>query len=243
MNRKGFTLVELLVVIAIIGILSLIIVPSVMNVNRNVNKRMLDQKIENIESGAVLYASKNDDIFNGVDEVPIKVYELIQYGYVTIDVDITDSRCAAEEVNGTKGCVMDPTASGTDAKTLNNREVILRKQGAGYTAELVYDGTGDITSSSDGTLVDVICKAFSDGTLTGKSPNGNDCYCANSSNNKVEGNPAKLYDGTAVNACIIAGENPNNYLRYGDSKPNWRVLGLYNDGGTIYAKMITSEPI
>ena len=51
-------------------------------------------------------------------------------------------------------------------------------------------------------------------------------------------------NGNEVNACIIAGDNPNNYLRYGDSKPNWRVLGVYKmDENSLSAKMITSEPI
>ena len=49
MKKHGFTLVELLVVIALIAILSIIIVPSVISVNKNVNKRMLNQKMENIE--------------------------------------------------------------------------------------------------------------------------------------------------------------------------------------------------
>ena len=64
MNKKGFTLVELLVVVVIIAVLSIIIVPSVINVNKNINKRLLSEKIENIESSAILYANNNEEIFN-----------------------------------------------------------------------------------------------------------------------------------------------------------------------------------
>lgn len=243
--KKGFTLIELIVVIAIIGILSIIIVPSVMNVNKSINKRLLNQKIENIESGAILYASKNDDIFNGVDEVEVKVYELIDFGYVTIDVDTSDSRCSTES-GGAKGCVLDPTSTGDSTKTLNNNTVIIRKQGAGYTAEFVYVGPGAFVSS-DGTLVEAVCDGFLKGTLTGKTTDGNDCYCyANASSvtpTNVQPTVLKDSNDNQVNACIIAGENPNNYLKYGDSKPNWRVLGIYVVDGNLSAKMITSEPI
>ena len=65
MEKQGFTLVELLVVVAIIAVLSIIIIPSVISVNKNINKRMLSEKEENIETAAQLYATKNDDIFNG----------------------------------------------------------------------------------------------------------------------------------------------------------------------------------
>ena len=45
MNKNnGFTLVELLVVIAIIAILSLLVVPSVITVNKNINERLYNQK-------------------------------------------------------------------------------------------------------------------------------------------------------------------------------------------------------
>lgn len=242
MNKKGFTLVELLVVIAIIGVLSVIIVPSVINVNKNVNKRLLDSKKQNISSAATLYASRNDDIFNGVDEVPVFVYELIDMGYVEIDVDKTDSRCNdANENKGAKGCVLNPVITGT----LNADYVILRKQGAtGYYAEYIesdhnYNGQGGVT---DTTLATAVCNAINDGKLDAKSENGNKCNCYNLVDGKFT--QIKEVDGGAqVNACIISGENPNNYLRYGDSKPNWRVLGVYKIDGVLNAKMITSEPI
>ena len=75
MKKNGFTLIELLVVIAIIAILSVVVIPSVITVNKNVNERLYNQKVENIESAAELYASNNPDIFNGADRVYVYQYQ------------------------------------------------------------------------------------------------------------------------------------------------------------------------
>ena len=65
MNKKGFTLVELLVVIAIIGILSIIVIPSVVNINKNINEKLYQEKVSSIESAAKIYANNHEEIFNG----------------------------------------------------------------------------------------------------------------------------------------------------------------------------------
>ena len=254
MKKNGFTLVELLVVIAIIGILSIIIIPSVINVNKNVNNRLYDSKKEHITTAAKLYASRNDDIFNGVDEVQIYVFELIDLGYVEIDMasEVNNARCNESTSHGVKGCVLNPIASGT----LNYDYVIIRKQGAaGYYTE--YHPSDDAYSEGEGTsvrtLVEAVCTAFENKTLTGKTTGGKNCKCFDESTSKPGYDTIKEYDlstntaGSEVNACIISGENPNNYLRYGDSQPNWRVLGVYKLGTSneypLSAKIITSEPI
>ena len=65
MNKKnGFTLVELLVVIAIIAILSLLVVPSVITVNKNINERLYNQKSDYVERAAELFATNKEDILN-----------------------------------------------------------------------------------------------------------------------------------------------------------------------------------
>ena len=109
MNKKGFTLTELLVVIAIIGILSVIIVPSVITINNNINERLLAQKIEQIVSAAELYGSNNEEIFNGTTEVEVYVYELIESNYLTIDTKINNDNCT-DAVKGqtNKGCMINP---------------------------------------------------------------------------------------------------------------------------------------
>ena len=94
MKKNGFTLVELLVVIVIISVLSIIVIPSIININKNINKRLLEEKKEHIESSAILYANNNEEIFNGTDEVKVFVYELINTTYLSVDVDTTDNRCS-----------------------------------------------------------------------------------------------------------------------------------------------------
>ena len=240
MNKKGFTLVELLVVIAIIAILSIIIVPSVINVNKNINKRLLSEKIENIESSAILYANNNEEIFNGTDVVYIYLYELVESNYMTTDVAVGADNCNSETENTKIGCIIDPVTK----VSINNNYVILRKEGVGVTATYVnatevQEGSGNESV----TLVDAVCAGFANGTFKGQAYSSGvivDCTCDKAKS------PTKLVvkgTSTTVEACLIAGENVNNYLRYGDTKANWRVLGVYNLDGTITAKMITSDPV
>ena len=240
MNKKGFTLVELLVVIAIIAILSIIIVPSIVNVNKNINKRLLSEKIENIESSAVLYANNNEEIFNGTDVVYLYVYELVESNYMTTDAKVGSENCNGEAENTTIGCVIDPTTK----VSINNNYVILRKEGVGVTA--TYVNTTEVqegTVNESVTLVDAVCAGFANGTFKGQAYSSGrlvDCTC-----DKAKAATKVVVKGTstAVQACLIAGENVNNYLRYGDTKANWRVLGIYNLDGTLTAKMITSDPV
>ena len=246
MKRNGFTLMELLVVIVIISVLSIIVIPSIISINQNINKRLLEEKKEHIESSAILYANNNEDIFNGTDEVRVFVYELINTNYITVDVDTADNRCTGATGDTTKGCVIDPTKSGTEA-SLNSSYVILRKEGVGVSATFVMEGDTSSTTNSSQLLVDVVCAKFANGTFTGHTydSSGNivDCVCDsgnNATNLYIKGTT------TPVEACVIAGEGVDNYLKYGDTKANWRVIGIYKnvDGnGGLSAKMITMDPI
>ena len=240
MNKKGFTLIELLVVIVIIGVLSVVIVPSIININKNINERLLSSKIEEIESGAVLYANNNEEIFNGTDTAYVYVYELVETNYISTDVTTSDSKCDATNDNTTKGCVINPTNN----ESLNNNYIVLKKEGVGVTAELVIvDETPTTETAVTGSLVDVICSGFASGKYEGQAHNGGNivaCTC-----DKAVGATKLVVKGTTttVNACVIAGENVNNYLKYGAQRANWRVLGVYNLDGTLTIKMITSDPV
>ena len=65
-NKKGYTLVELLVVITLIGLLVVIAVPSGIAISKKVKQKMLDSKIELIESGAIVWGQQNkSEIKNG----------------------------------------------------------------------------------------------------------------------------------------------------------------------------------
>ena len=240
MKKQGFTLVELLVVVVIIAVLSVIIIPSVININKSINKRLLSEKIENIESSAILYANNNEEIFNGTDVVYIYVYELVDSKYMTVDVNTGADNCKLATEKSRIGCVIDPT----DKTSINNNYVILRKEGAGVTATYV-DTTETPTEQNNEsvTLVDAVCAGYANGTFKGQAYSGGrivECTCDKAKS------PTKLVvkgTNTQVTACLIAVENVNNYLKYGDTKANWRVLGVYDLDGTITAKMITSDPV
>ena len=59
MKKNGFTLVELLAVIIILGLLSLIVVPTVTNSIKNYRNELYEVQKSNIEDAARVWASDN----------------------------------------------------------------------------------------------------------------------------------------------------------------------------------------
>lgn len=245
MNKKGFTLAELLVVIAIIAVISIIAIPSIITVNKNINKRLYASKIETIISQAELYGTDNEDIFNGKSEVKVYLYELIEKGYLTKEVDINGTNCTenitldtGETVKNTeKGCVLNPI----NKESLNAEYVILKKEAIGITAEY----NGQTLSSAGGILVEQVCDRFDSKVFVGKYGTADADLCAcNSAHTGLVSLGGSKTAGTKVNACIIAGNEQNNYLKYDNVM--WRVMGLYNigdDSDIIVTKMITSDNV
>lgn len=257
MNKKGFTLVELLVVIAIISILSILVIPSIVNVNKNVDKRLYAQKVEYIISAAELYASNNPDIFEGSDVVDIPVHVLIKAGYLkadeNVDCDINADGCK----NGAcdSGCVINPENN----EIMNLETVTVTKKAVGIVGEFGGVG-GELVDSTSDTIVNKVCNGFKkqgestedacksgnfnclSSSFYGKFGTGTEDYCHCGQKN---GKLALLDNsGNEVDACLIvsnkASGEVNNWLKYGASEANWRVLGLYKVDGEISAKMITS---
>ena len=230
MNKKGFTLVELLVVIAIISVLSLLVVPSIININKNVDKRLYSEKVDYIVSAAELYASNNPDIFQGSDVVEIPVYTLLEAGYLKPDENV--SNCEYKD-----GCIINPI----NKEILNNETVTVTKKSVGIVGEFNGNG-GTVVNSSSDTLVNKVCDGFENELFLGKYgiEENEVCHCTGS------GNDTKLVDenGNEVTSCIIVSNKNsgevNNWLKYGSSEANWRVIGLYKVDGTVSAKMITS---
>lgn len=264
MNKKGFTLVELLVVIVIIGVLSVIIVPSIININKNINERLYEEKKENIVSAAILYANNHEEIFNGVSEAVVFVKDLVDSKYFTADA--TKSKCDelppvvinGKTENNNNGCVIDPRSYVSEAsKNMNQYRVVLTREGATVVGRYIGssetgEGGGENTGSSK-TLVDAVCQKFE--SNPGKAYVGGqtvNCKCTNGSSGFKA--PILVQSGggyvasSDAKACLFSGTSVDNYLKYGDSKANWRVLGVYLDAtpdysNTLVAKMITSDPI
>lgn len=239
--KKGFTLTELLVVIAIIGVLGLLVVPSVLSVNKNINKRLLDNKKEHIESAAELYGSNHEDIFYGTDEVEIKVGELLKNSYLEVDATQNGTTCT-----DATGCVINPETQAS----MNNDIVVLKKTAAGITA--TYASTAINTSDVDESLVKKVCDQIKNGTYTAytyEAGAANDrvaCSCTYAGDEVI--NIVKAGTSQTVDACVIAGGGEtNNWLKYGDTEANWRVLGIYNIGTAsepdLSIKIVTNETI
>lgn len=238
-KKHGFTLPELLVVIVIIGVISVIAIPSIMLINKNINKRLYNSKIDMIVSAAELYASDNPDIFNGTSEVKVYVADLVNNSYLKIETT-EGTNCksvpALERETSTittSGCLLNPV----DKTSMNGEYVILRKEAVGVTATF----KGQILSTNGDTMVNAVCARFQSGEFVGMfGTNTTDtCKCDNITN------PTKLVDknGTRVSACLVSGQEKNNYLLYDGVM--WRVMGLYDldNNGDIVAKMITDDNI
>ena len=208
-NKKGFTLSEMLVVIAIIAIITVIAVPSIIVVNKNINKRLLSSKKEHIITAAELYGTDNPDIFNGKTEVKVYVSELIQNNYLDSEATSSDDECNKIEDESYKieeGCVVNPV----DKVSMNDSWVLLKQAAVGVVGEF-----GAHTSpEDDGILTVIVCEKLENGTFVGKDINGNSCNCSNITSGLID-------------ACLISGgSDVNNYLKYDDVM--WRVMGIYN---------------
>ena len=76
-KNKGFTLVEVIMVVVILGIIIGIAVPSYIAVSNNIRSKNYDQKMDNIKSKALEYATDNN-----VESITIPVKALIEEGYL-----------------------------------------------------------------------------------------------------------------------------------------------------------------
>lgn len=258
MKKDGFTLVELMAVIAIIAVLSVIIIPSLVTVNKNINSRLYNQKVDNIESAAELYASNHPDIFNGSDRAYVTVNQLIEANYLEIDTKASnDNSVICNTTKYASGCITDPRAE-TDSgqeitpenSVLNEKYILIVKKNVGVTATLVEDTEEQETSNA--TLVKLLCDEFrknenDNPKFLGFAQIANDqivpCQCNSDESDIVQ----KANTSQSVNACIIVSNKPagdvDNWLKYGSTQANWRVLGLYKVNGQIYPKIITSDVV
>ena len=92
MNKKGFTLVEVLAVVVILSIILSMATFGVMNIRRNSLQKLVDTKISNLESSAIIYGQENQNELTetcNIDEVDydfcklVNVKDLIENEYYT----------------------------------------------------------------------------------------------------------------------------------------------------------------
>lgn len=67
MKKNGFTLVELLAVIALLGMLIAIAIPAYSKLSTKTKNNLYKEKVESIETAAVLYAKDREDDLRGGD--------------------------------------------------------------------------------------------------------------------------------------------------------------------------------
>lgn len=104
MKKKGFTLVELLAVIILLGLLTFVVVPSVIGFIKEAKEKSYQQQLSNLKESAIRYVSDHTDVIDKIEKdgkYSISVNDLITNGYVrkTKDGKIYNP-INKEEING-----------------------------------------------------------------------------------------------------------------------------------------------
>ena len=138
---------------------------------------------------------------------------------------------------------------------LNKQQVLLVKKNVGVTATIV-DNRQNTANTGSATLTQIVCDRFKNSTYLGMYSSSESGYCKCSDNYQdlvtytitedADGNKVETITGT-TNICMIVSNKESgdvdNWLKYGSTQANWRVLGLYKIDGQIYPKMITSDVV
>jgi len=99
MSRKGFTLVEVMATIAILGILVILVTPSIIDIRKDMLQKTYDSRVSLIKNAALDYANDN------LDQVPVLVNTSIPNSScltVTIKKLIDDGYLAGSDNNKTE---------------------------------------------------------------------------------------------------------------------------------------------
>ncbi len=107
MKNKGFSLVELLAVIALLAIISLISVYSISGIRNNVDKNLLQDKIDNIEAAAVYYGEDHRSELNDCTDPNYEYCKLLTVKELLDAEYLTSEAKHGAFINNTTGYSMD----------------------------------------------------------------------------------------------------------------------------------------
>ena len=67
-RKKGFTLVEILVTISLLSLIMIIVVPSVISINKKVKNKLYNTKVSQAEEATILWVQDNPNCLSNDDD-------------------------------------------------------------------------------------------------------------------------------------------------------------------------------
>jgi len=97
--KKGFTLIELLGVIILLGLIGLIVIPSITKMIRNSRQDLYNNQVNMIEQTARKWGVQNSEKLSETEATFISVSELVNSGFIEQD-EIKDPRDTKKNIEG-----------------------------------------------------------------------------------------------------------------------------------------------
>ena len=212
MNKKGFTLVEILAVVVILSIILSLATLGVMNIRRNSLQKLVDTKISNLESSAVLYGQENQDELDAECKVGDETYSSCKK--MTVRELIEKDYYKSEETNnnGEKDLINNVTRE----SMLDDKVIIFKKNNRVYSKYVDADvevkfGFEDIKKACNNgdNLINCVKKLDED-------------------NNSYDSGVTVVDD-----SIRYSGANPNNFICFGSNASTcphanlYRIIGIF----------------
>ncbi len=84
-NKKGFTIIEILAVIALIGIVAVLVIPRITNMDSKTKVKMYNAKIEKALGASYKYGIDNIDTLSNSECTNVTIGTLIRLKYLSAD--------------------------------------------------------------------------------------------------------------------------------------------------------------
>lgn len=86
-NKKGFTIIEILAVIALIGIVAVLVIPRITDMDSKTKVKMYNAKIEKALGASYKYGIDNIDTLSNSECTNVTIGTLIRLKYLSADDD------------------------------------------------------------------------------------------------------------------------------------------------------------